>query len=114
MIGDAGEVHELYGLLESQLGDRTTELLMSRMPLAPASELVTRARFDVGMAEMRGEFARIDGRISELDGRINGRISELGGQMHEVAAKVHRTMVLGVIGSSVTTAGLVLAATSIS
>ncbi len=85
----------LHDSLETALGTRATETLMTYLPPVPWSEFATRAQLeDVRLEldgvrlELKGEIAELRGEMRQGFGELKGEFGELKGQFGELKGEV--------------------------
>ena len=91
--------------------------MMDLLPPVGWADVARQSSVDAQFVSLRGEMAQVRGEMAELRAELKGEIGELRAEFKVLEGKVDRQVrqlaainALAVVGASISTAGLVLAA----
>ena len=79
---------ELQEALVGAIGPEPTDTLLGYLPPVGWADVATKRDLDAFGAELRGEIARLDGKIDALAGRLGGEIQRLDSKIDALAGRL--------------------------
>lgn len=98
----------LHDSLETALGARATDTLMTYLPPVPWTEFATRAQLEGVRLELKGEIAELRGEMRQGFGELRGEFGELRGEFGKLSGRMD-AMTAKIIVGNVATAGALVA-----